>query len=199
MPGSGTGAEYDMTDTVNLRLRSEGFEIFRVRAEISHIGCEKADEKSLLVFGEYSIFIILRATGKSHDYCIKCIRCPFVTSIPISGKLPVFSEGQGLRVSLSGPPMCRVEDLAVKQDGRNTLCRIALSCRISLCEPEENRDDAVSNKPGTAESVGADSCDSGSVRVWRVDSSKKYTVEELLNMDRDSLARMSGPNGREEY
>ena len=53
---SNTAVEYDIADLVNLRYRSEGYEIFRVRAAVSSIGCEKAEDRSFLVFGEYIFF-----------------------------------------------------------------------------------------------------------------------------------------------
>lgn len=195
MHGNSSVVEHDITDTVDLRFGSEGYEIFRVRAAVSYVGCEKAGDKYFLVYGEYILFLILKGVDRNHDYSIKAIRCPFIKSVPASGKLSAFINSPRLQVSLSGNPECTVEDM--KPVNKNAVYRITLTCRIEFREPGKNRNDAIPEKPAVMESTGTDSPDSGTVRVWRVDSSKKHTIEQLLSMDRDALEQLGKSHDQE--
>ena len=53
------------------------------------------------------------------------------------------------------------------------------------------------NIPANKESTDSGSSDSGSVKVWRVDSSKNHTVEQLLGIDRDTLMQFNKSHTQE--
>ncbi|NLW02066.1 MAG: hypothetical protein GX027_02235 [Clostridiaceae bacterium] len=195
---SNTAVEYDIADLVNLRYRSEGYEIFRVRAAVSSIGCEKAEDRSFLVFGEYIFFLILRSMDKRRDYSIKAIRCPFIKNVPISGKLSVFINSARLQVSLAGPPDCSIEDMDVQPANKTAFCHIEVSFRVEFRESGEEPNDAVLTGSEARETTGQDSSGSSPVRVWRVDSSKNHTIEQLLGMDRKALAQLGEHNNQEQ-
>ena len=131
---SKTTVAYDITDTVNLQYRHEGYEIFKVRANVTYIGCEKAEDKSFLVFGEYTLFLLLKSLDKKSDYSIKAIRCPFIKTVSISDRLLAFSDSSKLQVSLGDPPECNLEDMDIKPVNKNALCRINLSYRVEFWE-----------------------------------------------------------------
>ncbi len=194
---SKTTVAYDITDTVNLQYRHEGYEIFKVRANVNYIGCEKAEDKSFLVFGEYTLFLLLKSLDKKSDYSIKAIRCPFIKTVSISDRLLAFSDSSKLQVSLGDPPECNLEDMDIKPVNKNALCRINLSYRVEFWESGEGQNTDLSNRPADKESTDSESSDSGSVKVWRVDSSKKHTIEQLLGIDRDTLMQFNKSHTQE--
>lgn len=182
---------YDITDIINLQYRSGGYAICKVRADIDHIGCEKADDGSLLVFGEYTLFLLLKNMAKKQDYGIKVIRCPFIKTVSMDEKLAVFSGSSMLMVSLCQPPVSRLEEMGTQPDSRNPPYRIMLSYQIEFREPGGDGNASPSGALMARESPGPASSGSGSVKVWQVGSSQNHTVEQLLGMDRDALVQLS--------
>lgn len=192
---------YDIADTVNLQYRSEGYAIYKVRAAINHIGCERAENKSFLVFGEYTFFLLLRSMTKKQDYSIKAIRCPFIKTVPISEKLAAFESSSNLQVSLGGPPECALEEGDAPPANKSAPYRITLSFRVEfrdqveICEAGDDKNAFASEAPAAQE--GAMPSDSGTVKVWRVDSSQNHTIEQLLGIDRDTLKQFNRDHTQE--
>lgn len=192
---------YDISDTVNLQYRSEGYEIYKIRTAISHIGCERAENKSFLVFGEYTFFLLLRSMTKKQDYCIKAIRCPFIKTVPISDKLAAFESISNLQVSLDGPPECALEEGDAPSANKSAPYRITLSFRIEFRDRDaifETGDDKnVFASEAPADREGTIPSESGTVKVWRVDSSQNHTIEQLLGIDRDTLKQFNKDHTQE--
>ncbi len=195
MPRNKATVACDITDTVNLQYRSEGYEIHHVRAAIGHIGCETAEGKFCLVYGEYTLFLLLRSTSKKHEYGIKAIRSPFIRAIPLDGNLSVFSNSSRLQVSLIGSPECTLEDMETHPGGKNMSCRITLSYRLEFRDSAEGEEKPYSGTSSAGEAT--DSSDSSSVKVWRVDSSQNHTIAKLLGIDRDTLMQFNKSHQQE--
>lgn len=195
MPRNKTTVACDINDTVNLQYRSEGYEIRKVRAVISHIGCEVAENQTCLVFGEYIFFLLLRNMVKKHDYSIKAIRSPFLKNVPLTGKLTIFSNSPRLQILLSGSPECSLEEEDEQSGGKKMSYRIALSYRVEFWDPAEEEKSILSEAQITRE--GTAPSDGGSVKVWRVDSSQNHTIEQLLGIDRDTLKQFNKSHGQE--
>lgn len=191
MQGNKAPVTCDISDTVSLRIRSDGHEIFRIRAAINSINCENAGNGFFLVFGEYIFFLILKGGDYRRDFSIKAIHCPFLRTVSVNDELLALSSGVRVSVSLEKDPECTIEDVETRKESKISRYRIALSYRIVFREYGHVQENSHYTWAHQAGNNDQDSPGSGSVKVWKVNGAKGHTIEELLGIDRNTLMQFN--------